>query len=106
MPRRITEPTASRRIRTCARAFARELQPRHRALAGIPGASYWHASPPWPSENRFREMRHEPRTAGADQRQVRLSRGGKVAIERPRVRGLDGAERVLSSWENAVIPAQ
>jgi putative transposase len=32
--------------------------------------------------------------------------GGKVAIERPRVRGLDGAERVLSSWENAVIPAQ
>ena len=28
--------------------------------------------------------------------------GGKVAIERPRVRGLDGAERVLPSWENAV----
>ena len=28
--------------------------------------------------------------------------GGKVEIERPRVRGLDGAERVLPSWENAV----
>ena len=28
--------------------------------------------------------------------------GGKVAIERPRVRGLDGAERVLPSWANAV----
>ena len=28
--------------------------------------------------------------------------GGKVEIERPRVRGLDGAERVLPSWANAV----
>ena len=28
--------------------------------------------------------------------------GGKVEIERPRVRGLDGAERVLPSWQNAV----
>jgi len=28
--------------------------------------------------------------------------GGKVEIERPRVRGLDGVERVLPSWENAV----
>jgi predicted transposase YbfD/YdcC len=28
--------------------------------------------------------------------------GGKVEIERPRVRGLDGAERVLPSWESAV----
>ena len=28
--------------------------------------------------------------------------GGKVEIDRPRVRGLDGAERVLPSWENAV----
>src|SRR5271166_2167224 len=28
--------------------------------------------------------------------------GGKVDIERPRVRGLDGVERVLPSWENAV----
>ncbi len=28
--------------------------------------------------------------------------GGKVEMERPRVRGLDGAERVLPSWENAV----
>ena len=28
--------------------------------------------------------------------------GGKVAIERPRVRGLEGAERVLPSWQNAV----
>ncbi len=28
--------------------------------------------------------------------------GGKVEIERPRVRGLDRAERVLPSWENAV----
>ena len=28
--------------------------------------------------------------------------GGKVEIERPRVRGLDGAERGLPSWESAV----
>src|SRR5208337_835729 len=28
--------------------------------------------------------------------------GGKVEIERPRVRGLDGVERGLPSWENAV----
>ena len=28
--------------------------------------------------------------------------GGKAEIARPRVRGLDGAERVLPSWENAV----
>ena len=28
--------------------------------------------------------------------------GGKVEIERLRVRGLDGAERALPSWENAV----
>ncbi len=28
--------------------------------------------------------------------------GGKVEIERPRVRGLDGVERVLPSWENVV----
>src|SRR5271157_1653188 len=28
--------------------------------------------------------------------------GGKVDIERPRVRGLDGVERGLPSWENAV----
>ncbi len=28
--------------------------------------------------------------------------GGKVEIERPRVRGLDGAECVLPSWESAV----
>jgi len=28
--------------------------------------------------------------------------GGKVEIERPRVRGLDGKEQVLPSWENAI----
>ena len=28
--------------------------------------------------------------------------GGKIAVERPRVRGFDGAERTLPSWESAV----
>ena len=40
------------------------------------------------------------RTAGADQRQDRLSRR-QVEIER-QICGLDAAERVLPSWENAV----
>ena len=28
--------------------------------------------------------------------------GGKVDVERPRVRGLDGEERMLPSWKSAV----
>ena len=28
--------------------------------------------------------------------------GGKIAVERPRVRGFDGEERTLPSWESAV----
>ena len=50
-------------------------------------------------------------TSGGERRQAHRSgrtkgeigfHGGKVAIERPRVGGLDRAERVLPSWENAV----
>ena len=59
-------------------------------------------------------MRQQPvasATSGAERRQAhRRGRtkgkigfhGGKVEIERPRIRGLDGAERALPSWENAV----
>ena len=43
------------------------------------------------------------RTAGGARTKGKIGfHGGKVEIERPRVRGLDGAERVLPSWESAV----
>ena len=34
--------------------------PKPARKGGSQRASHWHASSPWPTENRFREMRHEP----------------------------------------------
>ena len=59
------------------------------------------AGSPLKARGRFPCERHQ--WSGAARRRPKIGfHGGKVEIERPRVRGLDGAERVLPSWENAV----
>ena len=42
------------------------------------------------------------RTAGEKRRARSASTGGKVEIERPRLRGFDGKEQPVPSWEAAV----
>jgi hypothetical protein len=42
------------------------------------------------------------RTAGGGPKAGEVFHGGKVEIERPWVRGLDGAERVSPSWKSVV----
>jgi len=39
------------------------------------------------------------RTVGAERRNGSLQ-GGKIEVERPRVRGVDGREVTIPSWEN------
>ena len=52
-------------------------------------------------ERHERGKRHQARRWGRTKGKIGFH-GGKVEIERPRVRGLDGAECVPPGWENAV----
>lgn len=46
-------------------------------------------------------MRRSGRTVGAERGDGSASNGGKIEIERPRVRGVDGREVTIPSWETS-----